>query len=193
MKKETVENFCPKSRQAWRRWLQKNHSSKQSVWLVHHKKQTGIASVTWDQAVDEALCFGWIDSIRKSVDDKTYIQFFSKRKPTSVWSKINKAKVQRLIDDGLMMDTGYKSIEVAKQNGSWEILNDVEGLIISKDLAKEFKKKPGSKAFFLSLSKSVQKAMLQWIVLAKQQVTRQKRISEIAELAAQKLKPKQFS
>lgn len=151
-----------------------------------------MPTLSWSEAVDEALCFGWIDSTRKTIDEEKFIQFFSKRKPNSVWSKINKEKVQRLIDERLMTPAGYESIERAKQNGSWAILDDVEELIIPNDLEKEFKTKLGSKDFFLSLSKSVRKSILQWLTLAKQQETRQKRMSEIAELASQKLKPKQF-
>jgi len=192
MQKKQIETFCPTSRQEWRRWLKENHSLKQSVWLVCYKKKSNVPTITYSDAVDEALCFGWIDSTRKSLDNETFMQFFCKRKPTSVWSKINKGKVQRLIYEGLITQAGHQSIETAKQNGSWTILDDVEELIIPKDLEKEFKSKPGSKDFFLSLSKSVKKAILQWLVLAKQQETRQKRISEIAELASQKLKPKQF-
>ncbi len=151
-----------------------------------------MPSIAWSEAVDEALCFGWIDSTRVSVDDEKFMQLFSKRKPGSVWSKINKGKVQQLIENGLMMPAGFKSIEIAKQNGSWSILDEVEELIIPQDLQKELKARKGSKEFFLSLNKSSRKAMLQWLVLAKRPETRQKRILEIAELAAQKLKPAPF-
>ncbi len=151
-----------------------------------------MPSLSWSEAVDEALCFGWIDSTAKTLDEQTFMQFFCKRKPNSVWSKINKAKVQRLMDEGLIMQAGYESIETAKQNGSWTILDEVEELNIPQDLEEAFESRPGSKDFFLSLSKSVRKSILQWLVLAKQQATRQKRISEIAERAAQRLKPKQF-
>lgn len=192
MQKKEIETFCPTSRQEWRQWLQENHNSKQAVWLVQHKKKTGMATITWSDAVDEALCFGWIDSVRKTLNHETFIQFFSKRKPNGTWSKVNKEKIKQLIDEGLMTNAGLESIERAKQNGSWTILDEVEELIIPKDLEKEFETQPGSKDFFLSLSKSVKKAILQWIVLAKQQETRQKRIAEIAELAVQKRKPKQF-
>lgn len=189
---QEIKTFCPTSRQEWRLWLIENHSSKQAVWLVQYKKKSNMPTLSWSEAVDEALCFGWIDSTRKTIDEEKFIQFFSKRKPNSVWSKINKEKVQRLIDERLMTPAGYESIERAKQNGSWAILDDVEELIIPNDLEKEFKTKLGSKDFFLSLSKSVRKSILQWLTLAKQQETRQKRMSEIAELASQKLKPKQF-
>ncbi|MEA5425907.1 YdeI/OmpD-associated family protein [Arcicella lustrica] len=192
MQTTAIETFSPTSRENWREWLAENHRSKQSIWLVYYKIQANIPTVSYNDAVDEALCFGWIDSTKKSLGNDTFMQFFSKRKPNSVWSKINKGKIQRLIDEGLMTEAGFESIEKAKQNGSWSILDEVEELIIPEDLENEFNTKSGSKDFFLSLSKSVRKAILQWLVLAKQAETRQRRITEIAELASQKLKPKQF-
>lgn len=192
MQTTAIETFSPTSRENWREWLAENHRSKQSIWLVYYKIQANIPTVSYNDAVDEALCFGWIDSTKKSLGNDTFMQFFSKRKPNSVWSKINKGKIQRLIDEGLMTEAGFESIEKAKQNGSWSILDEVEELIIPEDLENEFNTKAGSKDFFLSLSKSVRKAILQWLVLAKQAETRQRRIAEIAELASQKLKPKQF-
>lgn len=172
--------------------MQKNHQLKQAVWLVQYKKKSAVPSISWSEAVDEALCFGWIDSVRKTLDSEKYIQFFSKRKATSVWSKINKEKVQQLIDKGLMTKAGFATIETAKQNGQWTILDHAEELTIPEDLEKAFKAYKGSKDFFLSLSKSVKKAILQWLVLAKRAETRQNRINEVAELASRKLKPKQF-
>ena len=190
MQNKEVETFSPRSKQHWRQWLKKNHKSKQSVWLILYKKESGKPTIVWSEAVDEALCFGWVDSKRKPLDKEKFIQFFGKRKPAGTWSKINKVKVEKLIADGLMTKAGLDSIETAKQNGSWRILDDVEELKIPKDLAKEFRDNPGSKEFFSSLSKSVKRMILQWIVLARRPETRQKRIVEIAELAAQKLKPK---
>ncbi len=192
MEHKDLDTFYPKNQTAWRKWLQKNHASKQSIWLVFFNKSSVKPTISWSNAVDEALCFGWIDSKKISIDSETSLQYFSKRKAVSTWSKINKVKIQRLIDEDLMAEAGYKSIEIAKQNGSWTILDDVEELTIPKDLEKEFKKHPGSKTFFTSLSRSVKKMILQWIVLAKRTETRQKRIIEIADLAAKKLKPKQF-
>jgi len=192
MIEKEIETFCPKNQQEWRQWLTDNHTSKAGVWLLQYKKKSGNPSISWSESVDEALCFGWIDSIRKSIDEDKFIQFFGKRKPTSVWSKINKQKVERLIANGLMTKAGLTSIETAKENGSWSILDEVEELIIPADLQKAFQLHKGSKDYFLSLSKSVKKSILQWLVLAKRPETRQNRINEIAKLAAQNLKPKQF-
>jgi uncharacterized protein YdeI (YjbR/CyaY-like superfamily) len=192
MQEKDIETFYPTSQQAWRVWLQENHRSKQAVWLVCYKKKANTPTVMWSDAVDEAICFGWIDSKRITIDNDKFMQFFTKRKPNGTWSKVNKEKIKQLTDKGLMTEAGFECIEKAKQNGSWTILDNVEALIIPKDLEEEFSSKTGSKDFFLSLSKSVRKSILQWIVLAKQPETRQKRISEMAEMASQHLKPKQF-
>jgi uncharacterized protein YdeI (YjbR/CyaY-like superfamily) len=192
MEKKEIETFCPTNRREWRQWLEENHCSKQAVWLVHYKKKSGRPTISWSEAVDEALCFGWIDSVRKTLDNETFIQFFSKRKPNGTWSKVNKEKIRQLIESGLMTQAGHESIETAKQNGSWTVLDEVEELIIPQALEDELKNYPGAFEFFLSLSKSVRKAMLQWLVLAKQPETRQKRIKEIAQSAALKQKTKQF-
>lgn len=120
------------------------------------------------------------------------MQFFTKRKAKSVWSKINKNKIEQLISIGKMSQAGFESIAIAKENGSWTILDSVEELAIPEDLETAFEAYEGSKDFFTSLSKSAKKMILYWLVSAKRQETRQKRINEVAELAAQKLKPKQF-
>jgi len=189
---DKTEIFYPISQADWRKWLEENHHSQQSVWLVFYSKSSENASITWSEAVDVALCFGWIDSKKIKIDKETSHQFFSKRKAQGTWSKINKEKIQQLIDRGLMTQAGLDVIEIAKQNGSWTILDEVEELIIPEDLEKAFRKYKGSKDYFLSLSKSVKKMMLQWIVLAKRPETRDKRIAEIAELTGEKKKPKQF-
>ena len=192
MKQTAKETFYPKSQKDWREWLEKNHDSKQSIWLVCYKKQANKPTINWSDAVDEALCFGWIDSTRKSIGDNTFIQFFTRRKPNSAWSKINKGKIERLIEGGLMQKAGFESIERAKANGSWTILDEVEELTIPVDLEKALKANPVAEDFFMNLSKSVKKMMLQWVTVAKRPETRENRINEIASLASQKLKPKQF-
>lgn len=192
MRKKEIETYCPKSRADWREWLEKNHQSKQSIWLVYFRVSTKIPSLSWSEAVDEALCFGWIDSTKKTIDQERYMQYFCKRKPKSNWSKINKDKVKALIEQGLMEEEGYKSIEVAKENGSWTILDEVEALVIPEDLQEKFTIYKGSMDYFDSLSKSAKKILLHWVLAAKRKETRQKRIIEIAENASKNLKPKQF-
>lgn len=190
--KKDIETFYPTSKEKWRLWLKNNHSSATFVWVIFCKKSSKLPTLSWSEAVDEALCFGWIDSTKKTVDQERYIQYFTRRKPTSIWSKINKEKVARLIQNNLMSEAGFKSIETAKQNGSWSLMDDVENLIIPEDLNKEFESKPDSKHYFLSLSKSKKKEILAWIVLAKRSETREKRIRETVECANKNQRPKQF-
>ncbi|CAH0310567.1 MULTISPECIES: YdeI family protein [unclassified Pedobacter] len=191
-KVKDIETFCPVNIKEWRDWLATNHELKSSVWLVYGKKGSGLPSITWSEAVDEALCFGWIDSIKKPIDKERFMQFFCKRKPKSIWSKINKEKVKRLLAQKLIAKAGLEAIKKAKQNGAWTVLDAVETLKIPKDLALEFKNSKNAKIFFLGLSKSAKKAILQWIVLAKRAETRQNRILELVKSSSEKVLPKQF-
>jgi uncharacterized protein YdeI (YjbR/CyaY-like superfamily) len=192
MSVEEIESFYPGTKEDWFEWLKHNHQSKQAFWLILYKKNSGVPTISWSDAVDGALCFGWVDSVRKSIDEQSFKQFVGKRKPQSTWSKINKDKVEQLIKKGLMSEAGHHSIVTAKKNGSWTILDEVEALILPEDLLSELNSQLGSIDFFLSLSNSKRKAMLQWIILAKRPETREKRIKEIVELASQRLTPKQF-
>lgn len=184
------ETFYPTNRKVWHNWLQKNHMSKQSIWLIYYKKKSNKPTISYTDAVDEALCFGWIDSKSKPIDNEKFMQYYTKRNEKSVWSKVNKAKIERLIHKGLMTPAGYAIIEKAKQNGSWSILDEAEALIIPQDLDYEFQKNTHAKNHFLAYSRSHKRNILQWLVLAKKQETRQKRIHEIVTLATQNRKPK---
>lgn len=190
--KKEVETFYADSRKTWRKWLQQHYSTRQSIWLVYYKKQADKPTVTYSDAVDEALCFGWIDSTKKTMDEERFMQLFTQRKPKSVWSKINKAKIERLIEEGLMTAAGQKCIDVAKENGSWTVLDAVEELFVPEDLVQALDENAGATTYFNGLSKSTKKMMLYWLVSAKRPETRVKRISEIAAAAAQQKKPKQF-
>lgn len=192
MSKEEQNTYCPNSRSEWRSWLEKNHKSKQSVWLIYYKASTKIPSLTWGEAVDEALCFGWIDSTKKTIDEERYMQYFSPRKPKSNWSKINKEKVDKLIKNKLMTKAGLESIETAKKNGSWILLDSIEALEVPIELSEELAKRIGALEYFETLSNSAKKILLYWVVSAKREETKQKRIVEIAENASNKTKPKQF-
>ncbi|MBK8635123.1 MAG: YdeI/OmpD-associated family protein [Saprospiraceae bacterium] len=192
MMEQKLETFYPKNRQEWRAWLEENHDKKQNIWLIYYKQKSKIPTVSYSDAVDEALCFGWIDSKAKSLDEVKFMQFFSKRKEKSVWSKINKEKIEMLISSGLMTPAGLAIIEKAKANGSWTILDEVEALIIPPDLEEAFSQKLNAKTYFQSLSRTDQRNILQWLVLAKRPETRQKRIDEIVDLAELGQKPKQF-
>ncbi len=192
MKLKDVDEFCPVDKNDWRKWLKQNHTKTDAVWLILYKKKSPDHNLSWSESVDEALCFGWIDSTKKAIDTEKYKQYFCKRKPNSNWSKVNKNKVKSLIDQGLMKEAGYKSIEVAKENGSWTILDEVEDLIIPDDLKEELANYKSSTEYFDSLSKSDKKILLYWVVSAKREETRHKRILEIAKNASVKMKPKQF-
>ena len=187
-----VENYSPIDKKDWREWLELNHKKKDAVWVVFYKKKSLNYNLSWSESVDEAICYGWIDSTKRTIDEEKYKQYFSKRKTKSNWSKVNKNKVKTLIDQGLMKEEGYKSIEIAKENGSWTILDSVEELVIPEDLKEKLANYKGSTEYFENLSKSVKKGLLYWVVSAKRKETRQKRILEIAENASENLKPKQF-
>lgn len=191
MMKETIVNtFCPANRQQWREWLAENHDRENAVWLIYYKKKSNVPSLTWREAVDEALCFGWIDSVSRTLDQERFIQFFSRRKPKSVWSKINKEKVQMLAELGLMTKAGYEVMDIARQNGSWTVLDEVEELVVPADFQAELESKPRAEHFYNNLCKSDKRNLLQWLVLAKRPETRQNRIREIVESADLNQKPK---
>jgi uncharacterized protein YdeI (YjbR/CyaY-like superfamily) len=187
-----IETYCPKNRTDWRNWLEKNHQSKKAVWLVYYKVSSKSPSITWGEAVDEALCFGWIDSTKKTIDDVSYMQYFSKRKPFSNWSKVNKEKIANLIQNNRMEKAGFDSIEIAKQNGSWTKLDEIEALIIPFDLKEQLINHKNAADYFENLSQSMKKLLLNWVASAKREETRRKRISEIVDSAKQNTRPKQF-
>lgn len=189
---KTNKTFCPKNQQDWRKWLEDNHQKEDAIWLVYFKKNSPKYNLNWSQAVDQALCFGWIDSLANAIDDDKYKQYFSKRNPKSIWSKVNKDKVKLLIEKSLMTEAGLKAIDIGKANGSWTFLDQVDALIVPEDLEQAFANYKGSKAFYDSLSNSIKKQLLYWVISAKRKETRAKRILEIAENASNGLKPKQF-
>ena len=187
-----VEDYCPNDKEDWRKWLELNHQKEDAIWLILYKKKSLKHNLSWSDSVDEALCYGWIDSTKRPIDGEKYKQYFCKRKAKSNWSKINKDKVAALIDEGLMTTAGYKSIATAKENGSWILLDEVEALVVPEDLKDEFAKHEGAMDYFDSLSKSLKKMLLHWLVSAKRKETRQKRIIEITESASVQMMPKHF-
>jgi uncharacterized protein YdeI (YjbR/CyaY-like superfamily) len=172
-------------RAVWRSWLEAHGETSAAVWLVYYKKGAGQPSVAWNEAVEEALCFGWIDSKAKPIDDLRYMQYFSPRKPKSPWSRINKASVERLVADGLMREPGLRAIERAKANGSWSALDDVEALVIPDDLAAAFASAPGTRERFDRLSRTNRRIILQRIATAKRPDTRARRIASAVSAVAE--------
>lgn len=175
---ENIPTVHPENRAEWRSWLEKNHTSQNSVWLIYNKVNSGRPILSHTDAIDEALCFGWIDSKGMSVDDKAFKVCFTKRKPKSMWSKINKEKIEKLKKQGLMTEPGMAVIEIAKKNGSWNMLDEVEELIIPDDMQRELDKYPEALAHFQGLSRSNKRAVLLALVMAKKEETRQKRIAD---------------
>ncbi len=192
MSRNSENRIYPKNASEWSEWLKENHENLESVWVVMYKKKAPNPSMTWSEAVDEALCYGWIDSVKKSQDEFSYLHYYSKRKAKSTWSRINKDKVEVLIGSGKMRDAGMKCIDIAKKNGSWSILDSVDALIVPEDLKLAFDQHPKSEDYYGSLSKSDRKILLYWVISAKRPETRQKRVLEIAKNASQNEKPKQF-
>ncbi len=178
------EVMC-EDRAAWRDWLEANHAEEEGVWLVYWRVSTKKPSIRWEDAVREALCFGWIDSTMKPIDDERYRQVFSPRKPKSVWSAVNKGYIEELEADGLMTDAGRAKIDAAKKDGSWTLLDDVEALVIPQELEEALRAESDALfETFEALGKSKKKQALYRLFLAKRPATRQKRIAEIiADLA----------
>ncbi|WP_296705588.1 YdeI family protein [Algoriphagus sp.] len=181
----SIQTFQAKSREDWRKWLKKNHSTEKSVWLIIYKKESGIPSIYYPEAVDEALCFGWIDSKPNKRDRDSYYQFFSKRNPKSNWSKVNKEKIAKLIEKGLMQPAGLEMIEIAKENGTWTALDEVENLIVPDDLQKLFLNNDRAFENWENFPRSSKRGILEWIFNAKKPETRLKRIEETVLLAEQ--------
>ncbi len=191
-KKQYLE-FYAKDRKAWRKWLQVNHLRLQQVWLILHKKSSPEGSVIYEEAVEEALCFGWIDSKPMKRDEHTFLLFFSRRKPKSVWSASNKKRLVKLIATGQMMPSGLESIEIAKANGSWTAIDDVEAMVMPVPLEKAFKKNKLASTNFNAFPSSSKKGIYQWISSAKTDATRDKRIFETVSLAEKNIRANQWT
>jgi uncharacterized protein YdeI (YjbR/CyaY-like superfamily) len=180
-------------RKEWRRWLEANHDTSSGVWLVCFKKDSSKRGVLYDEAVEEALCFGWIDSKANALDEKSYIQLFSPRRPKSPWSKLNKLRVNRLVEQCLMTQDGIDVIEASKKDGSWYAYDMIEELRIPSDLKKVLSANQVADTHFKSLSKSSKKQILWWIQSAKRRETRQKRIDQVVELAKERRNPLNYA
>ncbi len=184
-----MEFFYAPNRPAWREWLAENHASAPGVWFVFFKKATGQPTLTYAEAVEEALCFGWIDSLPKALDAERHALKFSPRKPKSVWSKVNKERIEILLADGRMTPVGLAKIEAAKQDGSWTLLDASDALLVPPDLEAALAANETARTNFQAFSKSAKKQILWWIESAKRPETRQARIEKTVEAAVQKKNP----
>lgn len=187
------QRFEPSNRAEWRAWLEKNHELVSSVWLVYYKKHTGKPSISYNEAVEEALCFGWIDSRPNTLDQDRYMQFLSPRKARSPWSKLNKQRVEKLIEQGLMTPAGFKVIEASKQDGSWNSYDAIEELALPPDFQQALAANEEARKNFAAFSNSSKKQLLWHIESAKRPETRSKRIEKIVLAAQQNKNPLQYN
>lgn len=176
----------------WADWLDQHHTSSAGIWLRLAKKASGVQSVTYNEALDVALCYGWIDGQKKSYDELSWLQKFTPRKAKSIWSKINREKALKLIESGHMKPAGLKAVEAAQQDGRWEAAYDSpSGSTVPNDFQAELDKNVEAKAFFDTLNRQNRYAMLHRIQTAKKAETRARRIQQFIEMLAkqQKLYP----
>lgn len=180
-------SFEPKNRADWRKWLRANHAKAPGVWLVFLKGAE--RQLTYADSVEEALCYGWIDSTLRPIDARRYRQMFTPRKKKSTWSALNKRRVEALVAAGRMAAPGLAKIEAAKQDGSWTSLDAVEAMIVPPDLARALAANRKAKAFFDASAPSSRKGALHWINSVKSPELRAKRIAHVVSQAAKGLRP----
>jgi uncharacterized protein YdeI (YjbR/CyaY-like superfamily) len=174
---------------AWIKWLEKNHSDSRGVWLRFYKKNSGVSSISYDLALDEALCFGWIDGQVKSFDEQLYLQRFTPRRVRSVWSKRNIENVMRLEKEGRMRPSGTREADAAKADGRWNIAYDSpSGMTIPDDLMEALSKDSKSAEFFNNLSRANKYAITWRLQTAKKPETREKRMKAILEMLSKGIK-----
>lgn len=182
----------PLSREAWREWLRDNHQRTAGVWLVSYKKGTGKPRVDYDAAVEEALCFGWIDSKPNKLDAERTLLWFAPRKPGSGWSRPNKLRVEKLMAAGLMAEAGLQKVEQSRRDGSWTRLDAVEALQIPEDLDEALRKLPPARENFEAFPRSAKRGILEWIANARTAETRARRVDDTARLACQNQRANQW-
>ena len=170
-------------------WLKVNHASESELWVKIYKKKTGIQSVTWNDVVIEALCWGWIDGIKKSIDDQAYLQRITPRKTRSNWSKRNTEHVERLISESRMMESGLVHVRAAKTDGRWDNAYVVSEMEVPEDFLAALESKPTVKEFFETLNKSSRYAIAYGLISAKKPETRQRRFTKFIDMLARKEKP----
>jgi uncharacterized protein YdeI (YjbR/CyaY-like superfamily) len=180
---EEKESVQPASRAEWRDWLAAQHRTSAGVWLITWKRRTGKPTVQYEEAVEEALCFGWIDGVLNRVDDERSKQWFAPRKSRGTWARSNKERVVRLEAAGLMTDAGRAAIELARSNGSWESLDVIDALVMPDDLAAALAARPGARELFDASSESARRMTLAWVYQAKRPQTRATRVEQVASIA----------
>jgi uncharacterized protein YdeI (YjbR/CyaY-like superfamily) len=192
MARAPVNSVHPKTRTEWRDWLSKHHSNATGVWLVTYKKATSKPRIEYGEAVEEALCFGWVDSKPNKLDDQRSLLWFAPRKAATGWSKLNKQRVVRLIDAGLMTFAGLAKVQAAKDDGSWAALDAIEGLEVPEDLQLALGIHPVAAENFDAFPRSAKRSILEWIQNAKKPDTRAARVAETAKLAQENKRANQW-
>jgi len=182
----------PDTRAQWRAWLRRHHHRNEGVWLVLWKKASGRAEMGYEEAVEEALCFGWIDSKPRALDAQRSMLWFAPRKPGTGWSRVNKERAERLVAAGRMTAAGQAKIDASKADGSWHELDEVETLAVPADLAAAPAAHAGAADHFEAFPRSVKRSILEWIAKARREDTRARRVAETAELAAQNRRANQW-
>lgn len=176
----------------WRSWLEEHHVIEKSLFLIIYHKESGVPSVYYPDAVDEALCFGWVDSTPKKRDEQSYYVLFARRNPKSLWSAVNKTKVERLMAEGRMAEAGLQMVALAKKTGTWTALDGVSALELPEDLVQAFANEPQARVYFEAFPPSARRGILEWIFTAKRPETRAQRIAETVRLAAQNERANQW-
>lgn len=184
----TIQSFSTPSDLS--QWLENNHSSKKELWIKIYKKQSGILSVTWDDVVIESLCWGWIDSTKKSLDEQAYLQRISPRKERSNWSKRNIKHVEQLIKEGRMTEYGLVHVNAAKADGRWENAYSVSEMTVPSDFIAALENNLVAKVFFETLTKSNKYVIAHSLISAKKSETRQRRFTKFIEMLSKQEKPK---
>lgn len=192
MKEAPSNSIHPLTRAEWRAWLAENHTRAEGIWLVSYKKATGKPRFEYDEAVEEALCFGWIDSKGNKLDEERSLLWFAPRKAKTGWSKPNKERVEKLLAAGLLAPAGLAKVEAAKADGTWTALDSIEALEIPPDLAAALAAYPTATAYFDAFPRSAKRGILEWISTAKTPQTRAKRIEETSRLAAENQRANQW-
>ena len=177
-----------RSRQRLRDWLEANHATATTFWLISYKKHVKESYVPYGDIVEELLCYGWIDTRTRRLDDDRTMLLVAPRKSGSTWSASNKQRVALLVKDGLMTPAGQEKIEEAQRDGSWSYLDEIENLIIPDDLAKALATNKAAQRNFASFNASSKKVILFWIKAAKREETRTRRVRETVRLAAMGVK-----
>ena len=185
-----MEKIYAQNRQEWRNWLEQNHETAREIRLVYYKLSTKKPSITYEESVEEALCFGWIDGISNGLDEESYMMRFSPRKPKSMWSVINKERVEKLMAEGKMTEAGQKLVEIAKQNGQWEAAYKLSAKQeIPKDLDDALEANEAALIFFRSLSNTNQFIYIRQLEKIKNPALRAERLQRIVALCERELKP----